>query len=440
MELLKLSKFKLQLQSMIGEVRDLRERERSVTDHLNLINQKQKHTEEESSRKVHELESEIASSRESQEALERKVSYLQNDYSLLENKQNELKNTIQNLLQSRESFLNAYQESFSEMRCSVEARDRKIAILHQKITSHLALFDSIEKEASAIKNVIQEVQGLVDQKEDVGMWIPLAGLKGKMDHVSTYEKVFIEKIRTLEEKIEYLEAELQSKDNRISELCAQLEEAKMKNEYQLQIEEISMIEFKFFTARELPYFQKTLKVKDLVVENLISEKEALHSEVRSLEMILLRIQESVTLMTEEDRRVFTSILTYEQGADERNNHSRYNDTVDKTEELACEAPILGSQENSVNVISSASPRCPHQNTGCSLVQNADHRLDSAQSLQHNTVSGYGQSTNNNDHFDTKASKKKTLFSLFLTYIVNVLQDKCKELTNQPDSECSTNRV
>nr|VDD42059.1 unnamed protein product [Brassica oleracea] len=444
MELLKLSKFKLQLQSMIGEVRDLRERERSVTDHLNLINQKQKHTEEEYSRKVHELESEIASSRESQEALERKVSYLQNDYSLLENKQNELKNTIQNLLQSRESFLNAYQESFSEMRCSVEARDRKIAILHQKITSHLALFDSIEKEASAIKNVIQEVQGLVDQKEDVGIILmrsngflsPVAGLKGKMDHVSTYEKVFIEKIRTLEEKIEYLEAELQSKDNRISELCAQLEEAKMKNEYQLQIEEISMIEFKFFTARELPYFQKTLKVKDLVVENLISEKEALHSEVRSLEMILLRIQESVTLMTEEDRRVFTSILTYEQGADERNNHSRYNYTVDKTEELACEAPILGSQENSANVISSASPRCPHQNTGCSLVQDADHRLDSAQSLQHNTVSGHGQSTNNNDHFDPKANKKKKRFSLF----VNVLQDKCKELTNQPDSECSTNRV
>ncbi|XP_018487772.1 uncharacterized protein LOC108858318 isoform X1 [Raphanus sativus] len=399
MELLKLSKFKLQLQSMIGEVRDLRERERSVTDHLNLINQKQKQTEEEYSRKVHELESELVSSRETQEALERKVSYLQNDYSLLENKQNELKSTIQNLLQSRESFLNAYQESFSEMRCSVEARDRKIGILHQKITSHLALFDSIEKEASAIKNVIQEVQGLVDQKEDV-----VAGLKEKMEHVSTYEKVFIEKISTLEETIEYQETELQSKDNRISELCAQLEEAKMKNEYQLQIEE----------------FQKTLKVKDLVVENLISEKEALHSEVRSLEMILLRIQESVTHMTEEDRRVFTSILTLEQGADERNSHSRYNDAVDKTEELACEAPIMGSQENSVNVISSASPRCAHQNTGCSLVQEADHGPDSGQYLQHNNVSGHWQSTNKNDHFDT--------------------EDKCKDLMNQPGSECSTNRV
>ncbi|KAG2267839.1 hypothetical protein Bca52824_062394 [Brassica carinata] len=420
MELLKLSKFKLQLQSMIGEVRDLRERERSVTDHMNLINQKQKQTEEEYSRKVHELQSELASSRETQEALERKVSYLQNDYSLLENKQNELKNTIQNLLQSRESFLNAYQESFSEMKCSVDARDRKIGILHQKITSHLALFDSIEKEASAIKNVIHEVQGLVDQKEDV-----VAGLKEKLDHVSTYEKVFIEKINTLGEKIDYQETELQSKENRISELCSQLEEAKLKNEYQLQIEEISMIEsfiMKYlpcFCLLDQPYFQKTLKVKDLVVENLISEKEALHSEVRSLEMILLRIQESVTHMTEEDRRVFTSILTFEQGADERNDHSRYNDTVDKTEELACEAPIMGSQENSVNVISSASPQF-HQNKGCSLVQDTDNRLDLAQSLQHNTVSGHWQSTNNNDHFDTK--------------------DKCKELMNQPDSECSTNRM
>lgn len=61
------------------------------------------------------------------------------------------------------------QESFCEMKCSIEARDRKIAILHEKITSHLALFDSIEKEASVIKKVIHQVQDLVDQKEDVGM-------------------------------------------------------------------------------------------------------------------------------------------------------------------------------------------------------------------------------------------------------------------------------
>ncbi|EOA40540.1 hypothetical protein CARUB_v10009270mg, partial [Capsella rubella] len=378
MELLKLSKFKLQLHSMIGEVRDLRERERLVTDQINLLNQKQKQTEEEHSRKVQELQAELASSRETQEALERKVSYLQNDYSLLENKQNELKTTIQNLLQSRESFLNAYQESFCEMKCSIEARDRKIAILNDKIASHLTLFDSIEKEASTIKKVIHEVQGLVDQKEDV-----VSGLKEKMDHVSTYEKVFIEKIRSLEENIEYHETEIQRKDTIISQLSAQLEAENIKSECQHQIEEL----------------QKTLQVKDLVVENVISEKEALHSEVKSLEMILQRIQESVSLMNGEDRRVFTSILTFEQCADESNKRSRHNDSVDKMEELLCEAPIMHSQENSVKVIPSASPRCQHQNTDCRSIQDDDHQLDSAECLQHNPVSGNWQSNNNHNHFE-----------------------------------------
>ncbi|XP_020866019.1 myosin-11 isoform X1 [Arabidopsis lyrata subsp. lyrata] len=377
----------------------LQERERSVTDHINLANQKQKQTEEEYMRKVHELQAELASSRETQEALERKVSYLQNDYSLLENKQSELKTTIQNLLQSRESFLTAYQESFCEMNCSIEARDRKIAILHEKITSHLALFDSIEKEASVIKKVIHQVQDLVDQKEDV-----VAGLKEKMDHVSTYEKVFIENIRALEEKLEYHETELQSKENIISELSAQLESEKIKNEHQHQVEEL----------------QKTLQVKDLAVENLISEKEALYSEVKGLEMILQRIQESVSLMTEEDRKVFTSILTFEQGSNEKNKRSRHNDTVDKMEELLCEAPVMHSQENSVKVIPSASPRCQHQNTDCRMIQDDDHQLDSAEYLLHNTVSGHWQSTNNHNHFE--------------------IEDKYKELMNQPDSECSTNRV
>ena len=37
------------------------------------------------------------------------VNYLQNDNALLENKQKELKGTIQILLQSKESFVNAYE-------------------------------------------------------------------------------------------------------------------------------------------------------------------------------------------------------------------------------------------------------------------------------------------------------------------------------------------
>ncbi|KAH7515839.1 hypothetical protein FEM48_Zijuj10G0068800 [Ziziphus jujuba var. spinosa] len=153
MELLKLSKFKLQLRTLVAQVRQLR---------------KQKQTEEEYGRKLQELQEELASSHEMRQKLERKVSHLENDNALLENKQKELKATIQNLLQSREYFVNAYQESTSDMKRSIETGNRKLSFLSEKIKSHLLLFDSIEKEALSIKQLVDNIQHLVSEKEEVG--------------------------------------------------------------------------------------------------------------------------------------------------------------------------------------------------------------------------------------------------------------------------------
>lgn len=101
---------------------------------------------------------------------------------------------------------------------------------------------------------------------------------------------YAENIRALEEKLKCHETELQSKDNIISELSAQLESEKSKNEHQHQVEEISLSELACLTAfskklvgdhfsriclLDQPYLQKTLQVKDLAVENLISEKEVI---------------------------------------------------------------------------------------------------------------------------------------------------------------------
>ncbi|KAM3706579.1 hypothetical protein ACJW31_03G160600 [Castanea mollissima] len=287
MELLKLSKFKLQLQTLITEFRELKERERSATEQLRLLNQKQKQTEEEYGRKLQELQAELASSNELRQKLERKVSYLQNDNALLENKQKELKGTIQSLLQSKESFVNAYEESTCEMKRSIETRDRKLTVLSDKIHSHLLLFDSIEKEAFSIKHVVNDVQCLLNEKEEV-----VAGLRSKLDKVSTFEKVFVEKIHYLENKLKNDEDELRRKDRIISELEAHLEAERTSKNYQTQIEEIS----------------KTLSAKDVVIQNLISAKEALHSEVGSLGIILQKIQETVTNTNQEDKRDFSSML------------------------------------------------------------------------------------------------------------------------------------
>ncbi|KAK4842482.1 hypothetical protein QYF36_022445 [Acer negundo] len=255
MELLKLSKFKFQLQAIINEARHLKERERSAAEQIHLLVQKQKQTEEEYSRKLQELEAELASSNELCQKLERKVSYFQNDNALLENKQKELKETIHRLLQARENFINAYEESTCDMKRSIETRDRKLMVLSQKINSHLTLFDSIEKEAFSIKQVVDNVE-----------------------HV--------------------------------------------------------------------PYLQKNLSAKDIVLQNVISEKEALHLEVGSLGIVLRRIQDAVASMNQQDKKAFHSALELKEEGDV--NTTIENNRIEDTVQNGGESPTKASppcQEN-----------------------------------------------------------------------------------------------
>ncbi|CAL9188555.1 unnamed protein product [Musa hybrid cultivar] len=73
MELLGLSKFKLQLLALIAEARDIRGRERSAREELQLSIQRREQIEAEYTRKLQELQAEIASHEESQRRLEDKT-------------------------------------------------------------------------------------------------------------------------------------------------------------------------------------------------------------------------------------------------------------------------------------------------------------------------------------------------------------------------------
>ncbi|KAM0987335.1 hypothetical protein ACFXTH_011469 [Malus domestica] len=395
MELLKFSKFKLQLQTLISEVRQLRERERSAAEQLRLLIQKQKQTEEECGRKLQELLAELASSNELRQKLEREVSYLQSDNSMLENRQRELKGTIHNLLQSRENFVNAYQESTCEMKRSIQCGDRKLAFLSEKIKSHLLLFDSIEKEAILVKKVVDNVQRVVSEKEEV-----VAGLKSKLDTVSTFEKVFIEKISDLENKLKNYEDETRRKDKAISELEAQMEAAKI-------------------CLLNHPYLQKVISAKDAVIQNLISEKQALHFEVGSLGIILRRIQDTVKSMNEEDKGVFSSILEHQGGCNMilTKEDNRTEDAVQKYTGKSQEK-AYGSGDGG-NTASHLSQKC--KSAGSNLQEN--NNLDSWMS-EFNCCS------------PQSASSKPQLEATVLSISVSDRKDNCP-ISMHTDSECST---
>ncbi|XP_019053361.1 PREDICTED: coiled-coil domain-containing protein 136 isoform X2 [Nelumbo nucifera] len=284
MELLTLSKFKLQLRALVTEVRDLREREHQSTEQLQLVIQR---SEEEFSRKLQELQAELDSSIELQQKLERKIRCLQDDNALLENKQRDLKGTIDSLLQSRESFVSIYEDSTCEMRRSIELKERKLSVLSEKLCAHFLLFESIEKEAASVRQLVDNVHQLVSEKEDV-----VAGLKMKLEQVSALDKEFIDKICFLENRLKNVQDELQRKDMVIIELERQLEAAKTSITCQPQIGEL----------------QKTLSIKEDIIENLLAEKKALYFEVRNMEMILQKIQDAVTCINAEDKKVFCSVL------------------------------------------------------------------------------------------------------------------------------------
>ncbi|KAL1317381.1 hypothetical protein AAHE18_15G128800 [Arachis hypogaea] len=280
MELLKLSKFKLQLQSLISEVRYLRDRERSATEQHRQQIQRQKQNEEELTMKIQELQQELASVKEERQKLER-------------------------------------QESTAQMKRSIETKDRMINVLSEKINSHLLLFDSVEKEVFYVKQIVDKVQNLVNDKEEV-----VTSLRNKMDRVSTFEKEFVENITDLRNRLENNEAELRRKDRVISQLEAKLDAARLSNNDRAHIEEI----------------KQTLSAKDVEIQNLISDKEALQYEVGSLQHILQRIQDTIMNTNEEDKMLFSSILSQKEASttDLKATNNRMEDIVPGKEEKAHE--------------------------------------------------------------------------------------------------------
>ncbi|KAK9060276.1 hypothetical protein SSX86_020980 [Deinandra increscens subsp. villosa] len=240
MELSKLSKFKLNLQTLIAEVREIREKEGVSSDQLHTQFQKWKQDEEEFCRKIRELEAELASSIELRQQLERKVQFLEDENYLLQSKHKELKETINNILQAKEGFVKAYQESTCEMKRSIESRDKKIVMLSEKINAHLLSLDSIRKEASSVKQVVDDAKRVVDEREENLFLFSVARLKIQMDKVCEFKSLLIEKNNDLEAKLKSNEDEFRRKDRVIAELQTQLQMTKITDKCPSKIEEISI--------------------------------------------------------------------------------------------------------------------------------------------------------------------------------------------------------
>ncbi|PHT67943.1 hypothetical protein T459_27430, partial [Capsicum annuum] len=195
------------------------ENERNASQHLQHTIQKQKKIEEEFNQNLAELRAELGFVNDLKHKLERKVTSLENENNLLENKQKELEGTIQGLLESKEDFVKAYEDSTYEMKRAIADKDRKNDVLAEKLKAHLSLFGSISKEVPSINKFMDDARQALRRKED-----------------------------------------------------------------------------------------RDVSTKELLLQNLISENKGLRSEVGNLGIVMKKIQDAVSGMSEEDRKTFTSLV------------------------------------------------------------------------------------------------------------------------------------
>jgi len=162
-------------------------------------------------------------------------------------------------------------------------KDKQIAVISEKLNSHLVLFSSIEKEVSAVKQVLGDVHCLVGEKENV-----VTDLKDKVQRISELEKDVVEKLNFLESKISAYQRELRSRARIIYELEDQLEAEKLNNSFQPHLEEL----------------KKALLVKDDIIERLTSEKQAMHVELHNMEIALQKFQDLFSSIGHERMKSF----------------------------------------------------------------------------------------------------------------------------------------
>ncbi|KAM0872337.1 hypothetical protein ACQ4PT_038778 [Festuca glaucescens] len=228
-----LSQLQLQLLALVSDLRLTRERERAAREELHASSQRWKEAEEEHRREARELRAEVAAR---DDALRR--------------------------LESRDSACS--------LQWTIQMKDKQIAVISEKLNSHLALFNSVGKEVAAITQVLGDMECLVGEKENV-----VSELKGKVQRISVLEKDFVEKLCFLGDKITSYQLELRNRARIIYELKEQLDAEKLNNKFHPQLEEL----------------KKSLLVKDEIIERLTSDKQAMLKELHNMEIALGKFQD-----------------------------------------------------------------------------------------------------------------------------------------------------
>lgn len=82
-----------------------------------------------------------------------------------------LHTSVRRILEFFDDYDTEMQDSTYQLKQSVQKRDKKLVILTEKMNAQFQLFDSIEKEAAAVKQAVNTIEDIVNGKEQEGSFL-----------------------------------------------------------------------------------------------------------------------------------------------------------------------------------------------------------------------------------------------------------------------------
>ncbi|KAI5064908.1 hypothetical protein GOP47_0019603, partial [Adiantum capillus-veneris] len=159
-------KLKYGLQNFFASVKMLKDKEASSRQDFQLLMEKHKKLEAAHAEEVLSLLSEITKGNEAHCQLEVEVQDLRREASVKSTEIQNLKDELRALMDTRSQLTENLKATNYNLECKLEEKTREVCVLAEQQNRQSALLEAIEKEALSVRQVLEETNACIQQKEE----------------------------------------------------------------------------------------------------------------------------------------------------------------------------------------------------------------------------------------------------------------------------------
>ncbi|KAH7441974.1 hypothetical protein KP509_03G064600 [Ceratopteris richardii] len=312
-------RFKYGLGNLLAAVKMLKEKEVSTRQDFQILMEKHKQLEAAHCEEVSALHAEIEAGNKARINLEAELHDLRQEISLKCKKIENMEDEMKALLDARCQLTEDLKVINHNLECKLEEQVHELLILKEKHSRQSALVDAIEKEALSVRQVVEDTNACIQQKEE-----EVLSFKKSLIKVLGYEGTLLKKLEELEQQLKAVSIELAKKNGLIIMLEGKLE----------AIANDPLIESEKSTLKQ------NLEAKENLISKLRREKEVLLDSLNNQDAIIKRFQTTIIQQNQSVSKYQREIIKLHEDVDilkdkVLKSEQELQRTVEENKRLAC---------------------------------------------------------------------------------------------------------